>query len=185
MSVEKMNLYVNVGFTILMIIIGIFAIRALRQYFVKKEITGNLVFHLQKSPKTIVILGALAAWYIYMRGRSFLGTIEDMDLFFAIMISIINIEIIVIFVIRLFLPQKIYENGVLNNTGFIPWSKIKRITESKESDRKISLVIRTSGKGGRDVELHCLPGTAPMIAEYIQKHISTNEYPVDQNNNIK
>ena len=42
MSVEKMNLYVNVGFTILMIIIGIFAIRALRQYFVKKEITGNL-----------------------------------------------------------------------------------------------------------------------------------------------
>ena len=147
MSVEKMNLYVNVGFTILMIIIGIFAIRALRQYFVKKEITGNLVFHLQKSPKTIVILGALAAWYIYMRGRSFLGTIEDMDLFFAIMISIINIEIIVIFVIRLFLPQKIYENGVLNNTGFIPWSKIKRITESKESDRKISLVIRTSGKG--------------------------------------
>ena len=175
MSVEKMNLYVNVGFTILMIIIGIFAIRALRQYFVKKEITGNLVFHLQKSPKTIVILGALAAWYIYMRGRSFLGTIEDMDLFFAIMI----------FVIRLFLPQKIYENGVLNNTGFIPWSKIKRITESKESDRKISLVIRTSGKGVRDVELHCLPGTAPMIAEYIQKHISTNEYPVDQNNNIK
>lgn len=46
MSVEKMNLYVNVGFTILMIIIGIFAIRALRQYFVKTEITGNLVFHL-------------------------------------------------------------------------------------------------------------------------------------------
>ena len=115
MSVEKMNLYVNVGFTILMIIIGIFAIRALRQYFVKKEITGNLVFHLQKSPKTIVILGALAAWYIYMRGRSFLGTIEDMDLFFAIMISIINIEIIVIFVIRLFLPQKIYENGHLGS----------------------------------------------------------------------
>ena len=60
MSVEKMNLYVNVGFTILMIIIGIFAIRALRQYFVKKEITGNLVLHLPKSPKTIVISSFVA-----------------------------------------------------------------------------------------------------------------------------
>lgn len=83
MSIEKMNLYLNVGFTIVFIIIGILVIRALRQYFVKKEITGNLVFHLQKSPKTIVILGVLAGWYIYMRGSSFLDTIEDMDLFFC------------------------------------------------------------------------------------------------------
>lgn len=172
MTVEEMKLYgiIRIVFIILFVLLGIIVLISFKKYFVKQEKTGKLVFELQKSPKKIASIGSGIVFLIFVRLHRIDRSTQYNDLFLSILMTLVQLELIVVLVIQALLPQKVFENGILCNNGFIPWSKVKRIKPVEEMDEKIDLVIREKDNFTRQAELHCLPGMAPQIADYIREH---------------
>ena len=88
-----------------------------------------------------------------------------------VIFSVLMAEILIMTIIIRILPQRIYENGILLNIGFIEWSDIQSVKEGSEADEKIMLRLRKQRYGTRDAAIYCLQGMRPMLEEYIKDRI--------------
>lgn len=170
MTDEMIMLWINIiGITILALIGVIESIYCIKRYFPKTEKTGEYVMTLSKSHQTMLKDGVVCVGIIIIMSHRFIA--QNRSGIHMVIFSVLMAEILIMTIIIRILPQRIYENGILLNTGFIEWSDIQSVKEGSEADEKIMLRLRKQRYGTRDAAIYCLQGMRPMLEEYIKDRI--------------
>lgn len=170
MTDEMLMQWINIiGITILVLIAVVGSFYCIKRYFPKKEKTGEFVMTLRKSPETMIKEGIVCGGIIIIMSSRFMT--QGRELIHMVVVSVLTAEMIIMFIIIRFLPQRLYENGILLNTGFIPWSDIQSIKEGGDMDDRLCLRLNKQRYGSREVTIYCMSGMRPMLEEYIKKRI--------------
>lgn len=164
----------NILYIILSVWITFVNLKFIKNYFVKEKTAGKLVYVLKKSPSRMLLFCVISTWFIYDTVQTFWRN-SVIQYSFEIMYIILEIEIILFLIMRFLLPQKIYENGILNlwNPPFIEWKTIKKIEKSNKKDDTIWIVLKEKKIWTERIQVYCLPGMAPTIVEYIQNKMKS------------
>lgn len=146
------------------VFIGFLIIRQKKKYYVSKSISGDTVWVLQKSSRrTFAILTVGIVCMCFWAERIF----RAMDIFTVIQSAVLIIEIIFISFFGV-LPQKICENGILSQEGFIEWSMILRVMETKKEDR---VGLKLARQVENEIYVYCRREEKDKLERYIQERI--------------
>lgn len=141
-------------------------------YFGKRELYGETLYKVHGSKmRTAVHLGGLVLVLVlwgYCVRKIFGDSMETVFIDY-IYLALLLVEAIVAGIMDV-RPQKIYENGILGYKGFIPWSDMRGILDSK---RKSVILIKAKANGRINYreEISCRPEEKEALEKYILKKI--------------
>ena len=144
--------------------IGILIIRQKKRYYVSKYVSGDTVWILKKIPRrtfTIVAMGIVCIYFWVER------IFRAMDIFAVIQSAVLIIETMCISFFGV-LPQKICENGIVTQEGFIEWSMIHRVIETEKEDR---IGLKLERQIENEIYVYCPGEEKAKLERYIQERI--------------
>lgn len=155
---DKMELVlVNTMGTIVLTILVIILILLLgrkRLFFKNKDGIAGTEIYILKLPQMVLLKKCgkylvIAGIFVYSNMKTFLG------IHHLIGISVI----LLVKCLTEMLPQKIYENGLLDGRGFIPWNMFSEIQPDDENEETLKLILKKSwnGLGENEIKVYCIP----------------------------
>lgn len=158
------------------IILCLIIIRGFYHYFGKRKLSGETFREVRGSRMRMIIRTAyflifvvvcgLSIWKMFQEG---IETIYTDYRYLAVLI----IE----FLIALWqdaLPQKFCENGIIGYRGFIPWSAMRGILDSK---RKSVIIIKVHERVNYREQISCRPEEKEELERLIMKKIEEHSQP--------
>lgn len=136
----------------------------IKKYYVKEEISGDIVWVLKGSTEHYIITVAIYAAFIYFYiSRFFTAS----DIFQVITTSVIAVEMafMVFFAIK---PQKICVNGIITQQGFIEWAMIRKVMESEKAG---TVLIKLKRQTDNEIRIYCQEEEKDKVEKYIWERI--------------
>lgn len=138
-------------------------------YFTRKSTSGEVIWIFKKSQRKKImdillwtntgLLGAFFVWKILSVEMS-TANIVCSSIFGIILIALIILEN---------LPQKICENGLVTQRGFVAWSKMKSVKESKKAD---VVLIGAHEQANFEEKIYCRSEDKEELENYIRERIA-------------
>ena len=138
--------------------------------FLRKNISGEVIRIIQKSQRKKKIdvlisiqglfLGGIPAGYVLIR---------EMRMINRVTCVLFLIEMVLVIILQNY-PQKIYENGIKVQRGYIAWNKIQSVKESDEDD---IIMIKSETLRLPDLEekIYCRSEEKEELENYIRRRI--------------
>lgn len=175
MTLTLVNTIGTIVLTVLVVILLLLLVR--KRLFLKNKdgIAGTEIYTLRlpqivilkKCGKYLVIAGI----FIYSSMKTFLGIYHVIGLSTILLIKCLT-EM---------LPQKIYENGVLDCKGFIPWNMFSEIQLDDENEEILKLILKKSwnGLGEKEIKVYCIPEQKKEVLNYIKECLNRGSSEVE------
>lgn len=144
-------------------------IRLHKEFHLPESVTGKVSFKLHRTPfywlgvGIAVAVGFGAVIYVCSDG---LTSTNQLVFYFILFLGAI-FEMILLDL----KPEKVFENGILHRReGFVSWIELEIVIDSNSKHDQI--YMKRKGFECDNLTLHCMPGMAGGVVEYIQKQIS-------------
>lgn len=138
--------------------------------FLRKNISGEVIRIIQKSQRKKKIdvlisiqgffLGGIPAGYVLIR---------EMRMINRVTCVLFLIEMVLVIILQNY-PQKIYENGIKVQRGYIAWNKIQSVKESDEDDI-IMIKSETLRLPDFEEKIYCRSEEKEELENYIRRRI--------------
>lgn len=136
----------------------------IKRYYVKEEISGDIVWVLKGSQeryiKTLAMYAFFTCFYI---SRFFTAS----DIFRVITTSVIVVEMIFMAFLTT-RPQKICVNGIITQQGFIEWAMIRKVMESEKAGL---VLIKLKRRTDNEILIYCQKEEKDKVEKYIWERI--------------
>ena len=136
----------------------------IKRYYVKEEISGDIVWVLKGSQeryiKTLAMYAFFTCFYI---SRFFTAS----DIFRVITTSVIVVEMIFMAFLTT-RPQKICVNGIITQQGFIEWAMIRKVMESEKAGL---VLIKLKRRTDNEILIYWQKEEKDKVEKYIWERI--------------
>lgn len=136
----------------------------IKKYYVKEEISGDIVWVLKGSSeryiKTLAIYAFFTCFYI---SKFFTAS----DIFRVITTSVIVVEMIFMAFLAT-RPQKICVNGLITQQGFTEWAMVRKVMESEKAG---TVLIKLKRQTDNEIQIYCQEEEKDKVEKYIWERI--------------
>ena len=169
MSDEQILRIVQILYYLIIIVVLLAAIYPVKTYFRPSQNTGNVIAEIQL-PKEKRIKNCIMGFIAMM--LDFYFCLKQPIFMFSHLIIIILIFRLVVFS---FLPEKIYENGIMTRNGFLKWDIIKKCVPCEDNDKELELILKNQRINGTNRYTLYHSASISHITQLINNHLTN--YP--------
>lgn len=139
-------------------------IRKVKKYYVGEEVSGDVVWTLEKSSKRAFGFLITSVVCICIWGSNLF---RMTNIFSVITTGMLLIEVVCIAVLGM-LPQKVCVNGIITQNGFIEWAMIRKVLESKKED---IVLLKLKRQVDNEIPVYCQKAERDKLENYIWERI--------------